>query len=294
LTLLDIGHNGGVLLTRGNDRAGVLCQRPGESKERDLSWLDWSVPNDISSDGRTILITEAGEGGGPKYAVYLRGTDGSPAVRLGEGSGLALSPDGKWVLSRPSGSPAQLVLQPTGAGKPKPFTNDSINHISGRWLSDGNRVVFLGNEAGHAPRLYVQGLSDTQSRPITPEGIHGNAVASPDGQWVAAVGPDLQCHLYPTAGGDARTVPGMLGGELPTGWDADGQSLYVYRPGEMPAHIVRVELSSGKRTPFKEVQPSDPTGVDSLRGLLLSRDTKTYAYGYIRLLSDLYMVEGLK
>ncbi len=77
-------------------------------------------------------------------------------------------------------------------------------------------------------------------------------------------------------------------------WDADGRSIYVARPGEMPAHIFRVDVSTGKRTPWKDVQPSDPTGVDSIRNLLLSRDTKTYAYGYIRLLSDLYLVEGLK
>ncbi|HEV2495552.1 MAG TPA: protein kinase [Terriglobia bacterium] len=294
LTLLDIGHNGSVLLTRGNDRAGILCQGVGETKERDLSWLDWSVPNDFSADGKSLLLTEAGEGGGPKYAVYLRGADGSPAVRLSEGSGIALSPDGKWVLSRPSGSPAQLVLLPTGPGKPKPFTHDSINHVSGRWLPDGKRVVFLGNEAGHAPRLYLQELSENTARPITPEGIRSNAVISPDGQWVAAVGPDQKCYAYPTAGGDARPVPGVLPGELPTGWDADGRAVFVYLPGELPARVYRVELGTGKRTLWKEVEPSDPAGIDSIRGLLLSRDTKAYAYGYIRLLSDLYLVDGLK
>jgi eukaryotic-like serine/threonine-protein kinase len=63
---------------------------PGEQKEKDLSWLDWSRPGSLSPDGKTILFQEAGEGGGPKYAVYLRNTDGSPAIRLGEGSGLSL------------------------------------------------------------------------------------------------------------------------------------------------------------------------------------------------------------
>jgi len=295
LTLLDIGHNGSVLLTRGNDRAGILSREAGGTKERDLSWLDWSVPNDLSADGKTLLLTEAGEGGGPKYAVYLRGADGSPAVRLGEGSGIGLSPDGKWVLSRPSTSPAQLVLLPTGAGKPKPFTHDSINHVSARWLPDGKHVVFLGNEAGHAPRLYVQEVSDATAHPITPDGIRSNAVVSPDGQWVAAVGPDQKCYAYPTTGsGDARPVAGVLPGELPTGWDSDGRALFVYLPGELPAHVYRVELGTGKRTLWKEVEPSDPAGIDSIRGLLLSRDTKSYAYGYIRLLSDLYLVDGLK
>ena len=101
LTLLDVDRQGGVLLTRGNDRAGVLGMTAGDAKERDLSWLDWSVPNSLSADGKVLLFTEAGEGGGPKYAVYVRNTDGSPAIRLGEGSGFALSPDGKWAASSP-------------------------------------------------------------------------------------------------------------------------------------------------------------------------------------------------
>ncbi len=48
LTLLDVARDGNVLLTRGNDRAGMVGLAPGEKKERDLSWLDWSVPADIS------------------------------------------------------------------------------------------------------------------------------------------------------------------------------------------------------------------------------------------------------
>ena len=44
LTLLDVSRDGTVLLTRGNDRAGMIGLAPGETKERDLSWLDWSRP----------------------------------------------------------------------------------------------------------------------------------------------------------------------------------------------------------------------------------------------------------
>ena len=90
LTILDVSREGSVLLTRGNDRAGMLGLPPGQAKERDLSWLDWSVPGSLSADGTMVLFQESGEGGGPKYATYLRNTDGSPAIRLGEGSGLVV------------------------------------------------------------------------------------------------------------------------------------------------------------------------------------------------------------
>src|SRR5277367_6533694 len=129
LTLLDVGREGNVLLTRGNDRAGIIGLAPGDAKERDLSWLDWSSPGDLSADGRTVLFAETGEGGGPKYAVYIRKTDGSPAIRLSEGVGLALSPDGKWALARPNITPSPLMLLPTGVGEAKPLTRDSINHL---------------------------------------------------------------------------------------------------------------------------------------------------------------------
>ena len=65
-------------------RAGMIGLAPGEAREHDLSWLDWSVPSSLSPDGHMILFQEAGEGGGPRYAIYIRKTDGSPAIRLGE------------------------------------------------------------------------------------------------------------------------------------------------------------------------------------------------------------------
>ena len=57
----------------------------GATRERDLSWLDWTQPVALTEDGTTLLMTEEGEGGGPGYGVYLRKLDGSPAVRLGDG-----------------------------------------------------------------------------------------------------------------------------------------------------------------------------------------------------------------
>ena len=99
LAIQDISRDGQVLLSDWTVRYGIAVRRAADPEERDLSWLDWSQANDLSSDGKNLLFTESGEGGGPSYGVYLRKTDGSPAVRLGEGQALALSPDAKWVLS---------------------------------------------------------------------------------------------------------------------------------------------------------------------------------------------------
>ncbi|MGA8490980.1 MAG: protein kinase, partial [Terriglobales bacterium] len=294
LTLLDVGKDGNVLLTRGNDRAGIIGLAPGDTKERDLSWLDWSVPGDLSADGRTVLFGETGEGGGPKYAVYLRKTDGSPAIRLSEGIGAALSPDGKWALARPNITPSPLVLLPTGVGEAKPLTHDSINHLWARWLPDGKRIVFSGNEPGHGFRLYVESPGEGKPRPISPEGVNPSVVISPKGDFAASVGPDHKGYLYPVASGQPVLVPGAEADEAPTGFSADGQFLYVFRFGVIPAQVYEIELSTGKRKLWKELVPADAAGIDTIRGITITPDAKAYVYGYIRTLSDLYLVEGLK
>jgi predicted Ser/Thr protein kinase len=294
LTLLDVDRQGNVLLTRGNDRAGMIGLAPGQATERDLSWLDWSTPGDLSADGRTVLFAETGEGGGPKYAVYLRKTDNSPAIRLSEGIGMALSPDGKWALARPNVTPSPLVLLPTGVGEAKPLTHDSINHLWARWLPDGKQVAFLGNEVGHGFRLYVESPEENKPRAISPEGVNPPVVLSTKGDLVAGVGPDHKVYLYPIAGGQPTPVSGTLPDEAPTGWSADDRSLYVFRFGEIPAKVFALELSTGKRTLWKQLEPADSAGIDTIRGITITPDAKAYIYGYIRTLSDLYVVEGLK
>jgi len=294
LMLLDVGRDGNVLLTRNNDRAGMIGLAPGEAKERDLSWLDWSVPGDLSADGRSVLFGETGEGGGPKYAVYLRKTDGSPAIRLGEGIGLGLSPDGKWAIARPNITPSPLVLLPTGVGEAKRLTHDSTNHLRARWLPDGKRLVFSGNEAGHGFRLYVESPDEGKPRAISPEGVNPTFVISPKGDQVAGVGPDHKVYLFPVAGGEPILVSATQPDEAPTGWSPDGRALYVFRFGQIPASVVQLDLSTGQRRPWKELAPADAAGIDTIRGITISADAKAYVYGYIRTLSDLYLVEGLK
>ena len=171
LSLQDIWQDGRVLLSRDTWRRELIGLASGESKERDLSWFDYSYPSDISSDGKELLFTEAGEGGGPNYSVYQRKIGDTSAVRLGDGLAIAVSPDGKWVIASPPIPPAQLVLLPTGPGEAKPLSHDSINHSRARWLPDGRRFIFSGKEPGHAARIYLQDSSEGKPVPISPEGI---------------------------------------------------------------------------------------------------------------------------
>jgi len=295
LLLHDVNRDGRVLLARDNSRRGLIGLRAGESSERDLSWFDWSYPADLSADGKTLLFREEGAGGGLSYSAYVRATDGSPAVLLGEGRAFALTPDKQWALSTSVTAPTQLVLLPTKAGEPKSFPPSNVNHVDGRWLHDGERFVFSGNEPGHGARLYLHTTNAAGLTPITPEGANALAYTiSPDDKFVAAVGPDQKGYLYPLSGGEPRPIAGFLPGELPISWSTDGRFLYVYGTSEMPAAVYRLEVATGQRSLWKKLRPADPAGVEFIGPILVAPDANTYVYGYRRQLTDLYLVQGLK
>jgi serine/threonine protein kinase/dipeptidyl aminopeptidase/acylaminoacyl peptidase len=303
LMLFDIWKDGRVLMMRASWRRELVGMIAGETKQRDLSWLDYSYPAGLSPDGKTLLFDEEGGGGslaysksgGLSYAVYIRKTDGSPAVLLGEGGALALSPDGKSVISQTQDSPSQLRLLTTGAGEAKDLTKDNVNHTWARWFPDGKRILFSGNEPGQGVRLYVQDIASNKSQAITPEGVDGNAfVVSPDSQSIAGIGPDRQGYLYPVSGGDPRVIPGLNPGEQPITFSSDGRALYIYQPGELPASVNRLDIQTGKRTLWRQLLPSDPAGVETIGPILMTPDAQTCIFGYHRMLADLYLVEGLK
>ena len=140
LTLQDVARDGRVLLTRDVPRVGMVGLAPGATKERDLSWLDWSAPRDLSADGSTLLFTESGEAGGDNYAAYIRKTDGTPAIRLGDGGAIALSPDLKWAIGGLPRPPVQFYLLPTGAGEQRPLTGSTMPRRDG--FRTGSELFF--------------------------------------------------------------------------------------------------------------------------------------------------------
>jgi Tol biopolymer transport system component len=295
LTVQDTWRDGRVLLGRDNWRRGVIGAAPGQDTEHDLTWLDWTYPVAVSEDGKTLLFREEGEAGGSTYAVYLRSTDGSQAIRLGDGQSLALSPDGKWALSTRADRPTELFLLPTGPGEPKPLSQGNITHSHAVWFPDGKKFMFSGTEPGKAARLYMQDTRGGAPQPVTPEATDMLYFAlSRDGTAVAAAASDGKTYIYPIGGGSPRPVTGMSAGEVPIVWGADGKSLFVYRPGELPAKVYLLNLTTGQRRAWRDLMPPDPAGVEYVGPILPTPDGKAYVYGYRRLLSDLYLVEGLK
>jgi serine/threonine protein kinase/dipeptidyl aminopeptidase/acylaminoacyl peptidase len=292
LTIHDVSRTGLVLLTADKSRVGISALPPGETHERSLSWFDWSLLLDMSGDGKTIIFSETGEAVGSNYSIFLRKTDGSPAVRLGDGGFGALSPDEKWVLAS-VGAPAKLVLLPTGVGEPKQLTDDKTEHFAFAWMPDSKAIAFSYAEPNHRPRTYLLDIQGGTPRAITPEGIVGSLV-SPDGKFLLCSDGKRQRWLYPLSGGEPQKLNLVLEpNERIMGFLPDGKSLRV-RTSTLPVQITRVEISTGHREFVREIAPADPAGVVSLPVIKFSADGKSYAYSVGRTLSDLFVVDGLK
>lgn len=293
VTLQDIASDGRILLTRDEQRIGMMALAPGATTERDLSWRDWSVPTDMSADGNTVLFDEQGVESGPTYTVALRDTLGSPPIPLGQGMAGNLSPDGKWASTIISNS--RLLLLPTGAGTAKQIEPGDIQQYwyGASWMPDGKQIVFSANRPRHAVQCFIQGVDGGKPRPVTPEGVFICRI-SPDGKSIA--GNDLGGgggSLYPIDGGQPRPIPGLEAGESFV-WTSTPRFLYVYRWKQSPVKIYRSDVLTGQRQFFIEMTPPDVAGLRNISFIHFSSDGRAYVYSYSRLLSELYLVKGLK
>lgn len=296
--LHDIAADGSILLSVESSRRVMQALAPGRTEEGDLSWLDGSWPDFLSPDGRTLVFEEAGVGGGRAPSVYLRPTDGSPAVRLGEGWPEALSPDGRWVATWQDGRRPRLHLIPVGAGEARDVATGEVIPVGGIWyFPDGRRLLFRGRLSGPARQMFAVPIEGGTPKPITPPGWScwtGEQVLSPDGRWLAVIDQHRVNHVLSVDGGPARFVPGVAPGEVVLGWTSDGSGLYVFPRGEVPARIYQIDVATGRRRLWKELGPADRTGVSLINYALITPDGRSYAYSFDRSQSDLYLVTGLK
>jgi len=292
LSVLDISRSGRVLLALEDLRIGLLGAGPGDAEERELSWLDRSLARSISSDGRLLVFTEQSQAIGNEYVVCARRTDGSPVTRLGQGTAMAISPDGKWVLTKTPGVPAALALVPVGAGATRLLPTTGLDAHWASFLPNARQLVVYASRPTQKNRLYVVDVDTGEWRPFSREGHAGYAV-SPDGRYVACTSPERIVLLEPLDGSAAVTVRGALPGDLPVAFGGDGRSLFVASQKQVPREVFRVDLRTGARVHFRDFVPVDKAGVSLVLRLSLSADASSYAYSYYRSLADIYAVDGL-
>jgi hypothetical protein len=294
LTIHDISRTGRWLVTRDDKGWGISVLATGANSERDLSWLDGSSGPLVSADGRTMLFTDySSTAAGDNYLVCTRTTEGGPVVRLGEGDAQGLSPDGKWALAIVY-TPLQVLLYPTGPGQPLHLPHGNLETIqAARWFPDGKHVLVEGNEPGKALRCFEQDLQGGPLQPITPEGMTKGMV-SPDGLRILYASEDGSYFIRPIAGGPAQPIPGLTPDDRVNLWSPDGRTLYISRAVGMTAQIEKLDLATGRRTLIRKVSPAEALGALNIGALSLAEDAKAYAYGYLKMKSKLFVVEGAR
>jgi Tol biopolymer transport system component len=292
--LWDVSRDGRVLVSMGEyGRSEIVALPPGAARERDLSWFSGSELADLSADGRTLLFTEGD-------SIYTRRTDGADPKLLGKGRALALSPDGKWVLAEQDqpGSRPGLVLLPTGPGERKVLPSENVDlFYFANWFPDSRRFFYVASAKGGPRRSFVQDVGGGRAQRILEDGMMATLV-SPDGMTLAATDMDGHAYLSSADGRGKELLKGVLPEEDLIQWSSDGRSLFVRGPEKEALTLFRLDTKTGKRESWKTLDPPDRVSFIEFgsgpRGIRLTPDGRSYAYGVYTSLYSLYLVEGLK
>lgn len=266
----------------------------------DLTYLDGTFMAGISADGRAVLFQESGQAGGPQTTSYLRRVGDSGPIRLGEGWAVALSPEGRRAIAGTGDQRrSRLVLLSAGAEPPRELSRGTVDSTDWAWWTpDGRRVVFSGREKDRAWRSYILQPPDGQPQPISPEGTR---CVTPGYGWVPCGreekgGSVRVWELRSLDGGATRPAPWIGRDDFVIAWSPDGSHAFVAEESEPPFRVFRVDVTTGRREAWLDSSPPDPAGVDRVGWALavLTPDGRYYAYSYLRTLSDLLLVEGLR
>jgi eukaryotic-like serine/threonine-protein kinase len=292
LTLHDVSADGTAVIAI-DDRERKIFFTDSKTPERELTWLDRAVLGALSPDGKQVLFHEGGKGGGSMGTIFLRKTDGSPAVRLGEGYGVALSPDQKWVLANIPSNPPRSSLIPTGAGEVIELKPTGIeNIVPWGFAADSRRVVFLANEPGHQARFFLFDPASGKVQPLTPEGTRGGV--TPDGKFLIVRSNKPLPDLVPVdTASPAREIKGMQPTERPILVTDDGRVALIVNPNGLTATVYRLHVDTGERQLVRTLEMHDPTGGFGITRVAATPDGQSFAFNTLRDLSELYLLQGL-
>lgn len=285
--LHDVDASGRVLVSRVAENSEVYALREGETKPRNLSWLDRADIVAVTANGDAVLFQEQG----PRGGIYIRATDGTPAKRLGDGEASDLSPDGQWLLRG-----CELVPVGPGEGRKLPPTNPSA---CGRFFDAGRRLYDMEDVEGHGRQLWIRNIDGTGLRAVTEEGTFRGLV-SPDGRHASALKGGHGYRIYPLDGAAALDMMGLRPGEEPIQWSSDNRTLFVLGADDavgldLPlARVYRLDPFTGRRELFREIPQVDPAAGGGVGRIRVSADERTIVYTRYRFPSELFLIEGLR
>jgi Tol biopolymer transport system component len=291
MTLHDISPQGQVVLSRDTLREVMLMGTEGKDQEKDVSWFDWSQPDEISRDGHYLLFTEGGEGGGREYGVYVRDLSNGSTTKISDGEGFDFLPDGKSVITMLPRENGHLNVVPVGAGQSRIIDGNGFAYQSAQVFPDGRKLLVHGSLPGKAAHLYTQSVDGGPLTPLTPEIVLDYPKISPDGTMIAGATRNRKIAVIPAAGGTPNYLP-IDNMHVPVKWSADGKRLLIRTEDhEGTAMLDWVDMKSGKTTAWRKLP--GPEGENAIIGnATVSQDEKTYVYAAQRRVSELFVVDG--
>jgi Tol biopolymer transport system component len=291
LTLQDISANGDVLATRDMAGSKVFLQsKTDNAQDSDLSIFDWSALGDISSDGKTVALLDSGDVL-RRPGIYLRNATGGPATNLGEATApVAFSPDGKSLLALSNDSCPHAVLLSTEQ-RPQMLTRSNLCVSHALWSTDARHILFDASEPGHKSRCYQQTLGQNDARPFTDEGTFC-ALASPDGKY-ALIEKEDSFFKIALDGKHPPLKIKLPADNSPIRWLTDDKILLDKSTNSNGSEIALAtyDLRTG------QVQSSTlplSQHLDCIFTVKSSTDRKRIAYSGYGLLSDLFLLRGLR
>jgi len=189
-------------------------------------------------------------------------------------------------------------VTPIGIGTTRTIPNPDAVAYDGipAWLPDSRRLVVNGRLPGGPSRALVIDVASGKAAPFGPEGaqwdLYSAPPVSPDGRFVVLQDAGGTLRRWPLDGAAPLPIPGLAEGDRALTFSADGGALYVAGPG-VSTVIDRLELADGRRTHVRTIETPDPAGIRSAFPMI-TPDGKYWALSTSRLLSDLFVVEGLR
>ncbi|MFN8587095.1 MAG: serine/threonine-protein kinase [Candidatus Eisenbacteria bacterium] len=298
ISLHDLRSDGRALVSMDELRTGISMGDAGGSPEVDCAWFDGSTACGFSADGEQLLFTEVAEAENPHYATYLRGVDGSPAVRLGEGVGRALSPDGQWVLAITHTGRRGAVLYPTGFGEARELDFAGTGTLL--WATfdpDSAHLFHVSQRPGESPMLHRAPLDGGPGETLWREPLRFDRFTglpvSADGERLVLQGQDGKAFELQWRTRTTRAIAGFAPNEIALSYDSTDGGLFVSNDDPFARVIVKLDLATGARTAWRALRLPDPRGVVFMGPPLLAANGSRFAYSYLRLLNNLYVVDGL-
>jgi len=197
----------------------------------------------------------------------------------------------KLVAAIVPGQPQQLWLLPTHAGEAKNLSRNGFDYDFALWLPDGKHLIVTGREPGKQTRSYLTTMDSGALTALTPEGVQG--FPTPDGKELYSRQGD-QITYYPVDGGQPRTVKATIPDLIFPFSGPTGRYLIGSERPEVPLKLYRYDTQTGEKKLWKELVPADRAGVFNMTVFDITSHERWYAYSYVRDLSDLYLVEGLR